>query len=139
MKEGKVGLLEALKYLMNGAKFPNWAKLILALCIILAIYIGQFATVGQLANTAGMNANAQIREIRGLRNDIAYLNDRVEEVHDDLASVAARDSIRSRRLEKKIDRTNARIDDISENGTDNTNERIEELLRAIKKRPGQGG
>jgi len=124
-------MLTALKYLMNGAKFPNWAKLILALCIIAAIYIGQFATVGTLADVQKKVATSQIKTQRQylslIRNDIA-------ELHDELEDVAERDSIRARRIERKLDRTNARIDDINENGTDGTNQRLDELIRTIDRK-----
>lgn len=124
-------MLTALKYLMNGAKFPNWAKLILALCIIAAIYVGQFATVGTLADVQKKAATSQLRAQRQyislIRNDIA-------ELHDELEDVAERDSIRARRIERKLDKTNARIDDINENGTDGTNQRIDELIRTIDRK-----
>lgn len=120
-------LLQALKYLLNGAKLKNWHRLVALLFILLLIWVGQFLTVGSLATVATRQTRSQTAYLSAIRNDIADLN-------ENLAYQAERDSIRAKRLEKKIDRTNERIDDINENGTDGTNERIDELIRTLSRR-----
>lgn len=123
--------MEALKYLLNGAKFPNWAKLVIVICIILAIYIGQFTTTGQLADS---QREVEIRRTRQMQLMVLSLRSDLMDIHMDIQEVAAADSIRNRRLERKVDRLSSRVEDINENGTDSTNERIDELMRAIKRR-----
>ena len=118
---------DALKYMMNGAHLPNWQKLLALLFFVLLVYIGQFLTVGSLANVATRQTRNQTAYLAAIRNDIAELN-------DNLAYQAERDSIRAKRLEKKIDRTNERIDNLNENGTDAGNERIDELIRTLRGR-----
>lgn len=124
-------LFDFLAHIMNGAKLPNWAKLVIVLCLIAVVYIGQFAAANHVEDAQREINAAQAMQIRSamvaIRSDIA-------DVRMDLQDVAERDSLRARRTERKIDRANARIDDINENGTDGTNERIEELIQAIKRK-----
>lgn len=124
-------LIEALKYLLNGAKLKNWHRLIVIVIVLVLIFAGQFFTSGQIADAAKNNSVIQARETRRalllIRSDIADLHTQVDE--SDM-----QDSIRTKRLERKIAQINNRVDEINENGADATNERIDNLIRTLKVR-----
>ena len=123
--------LAMIKHAMNGGKTPNWMKLLLALCFLAAIYIAQFATTGQLADVQKESA---VQQVRATVRMLSVVRSDISDLHEELEEVAERDSIRAKRIERKIDRTNARIDDLNENGTDGTNQRIDELIRTIERK-----
>lgn len=123
--------LDGFKYIMNGAHLPNAAKLLIILCILMLIFMGQFMTAGSVVKAQRAVAWRQAYDMALIRDDIA--NMRVD-LQVELQSAAFKDSTRSRRLERKIEITNQRIDDMNENGTDATNARIDELIRTLRMR-----
>lgn len=124
-------LLETIKYIMNGAKLPNWAKLAFACCAFAVIYIFQQVAVGQVREAQGEALERQTRELRW---SIGAIRGDISDLHEDLTEVAMRDSTRARRIERKIERINARVEQINEDGTDGTNARLDIIMREMKRR-----
>lgn len=124
-------LLVAIKELMLGPKTPNWMKLVFGLAVIACVYLGQNLAVNRLSDVQRQTATQQIvalnRAVRVIRSD-------VEDVREDVVEIAARDSLRARRIERLIRRVDMKVDEINANGTEGGNARIEEMERLILRR-----
>jgi len=123
--------LEALKYLLNGAKTPNWVKLTVGLALVGAIYAGQRLAVGELVDAQRQTTAQQIREMRRV---LIILRRDNEDTRAYIQEVAEEDSVRAKRVEKLVRRVDAKVDEINEHGTDGSNARIDALHKLIKDR-----
>lgn len=120
-------LIDALKYLMNGAKLPNWLKLIIVLGLLWAFWLLQRGAVDDVTATQRQTTATQIRAMRAL----------VFELHAQIEDTAEADSLRSAKIERNLSKLTRKVDRIDTEGTQGGNERmgeIEAAIRALRKR-----
>lgn len=128
-------LVGALKYVLNGAKLPNWLKLVLGLAVLALIYVGQGVAVKSLTDVQREVSAMQIRE---MRRTLVLLRSDILDTREDIQDVADRDSVRARRdaarFERLLRNTNEKLEEIDENGTHGGNAKIDELYKLVRRR-----
>jgi len=122
-------MIETLKYLMNGGKLPNWGKLLLGISALLIVGALQRLAVDDLADNQTRNTNRQIREMRAW---MILLQSDNEETRDYIATVARRDSIRAKKIERLVLEVRGEVDDLNETGTNGSNARIDQMYRLLQ-------
>jgi hypothetical protein len=124
-----LGLLETLKFLMNGAKIPNWIKIVAVSIVLLIIYAGQKLAVSELADVQRDTTRQQILAMRSMLYQLRQDND---DIRLDIREAAVMDSLRWVRTQRAVARLDDKVDDMNQRGTEWSNERIDRLYKIIR-------
>jgi hypothetical protein len=124
-----MGFLEMLKLLMNGAKVPNWVKIVAVAIVLLIIYAGQKLAVGELADVQRDSTRQQIVAMRSMLYQLRQDN---EDIRLDIREAAVMDSLRWVRTQRAVARLDDKVDDMNTRGTEWSNERIDRLYRMFR-------